>query len=49
MLAYAAFKTDDFEAAGRWLDQIVVDLQAPAGLRQRAETLLGLVAASKAR
>ena len=49
LLAYAAFKTDDFEAAGRWLDQIVVDLQAPAGLRQRAETLLGLVAASKAR
>ena len=49
LLAYAAFKADDFEAAGRWLDQIVVDLQAPAGLRQRAETLLGLVAASKAR
>ncbi len=49
LLAYAAFKVDDFEAAGRWLDQIVVDLQAPAGLRQRAETLLGLVAASKAR
>ena len=49
MLAYAAFRVDDFEAAGRWLDQIVVDLQAPAGLRQRAETLLGLVAASKTR
>ena len=49
LLAYAAFKADDFEAAGRWLDQIVVDLQAPAGLRQRAETLLGLVAASKTR
>ncbi len=49
LLAYAAFKVDDFETAGRWLDQIVVDLQAPAGLRQRAETLLGLVAASKVR
>jgi hypothetical protein len=49
LLAYAALKADDFEAAGRWLDQIVVDLQAPAGLRQRAETLLGLVAASKTR
>lgn len=49
LLAYAALKAEDFEAAGRWLDQIVVDLQAPAGLRQRAETLLGLVAASKTR
>ncbi len=49
MLAYAALKAEDFDAAGRWLDQIVVDLQAPAGLRQRAETLLGLVAASKTR
>ena len=49
LLAYAALKAQDYEAAGRWLDQIVVDLQAPAGLRQRAETLLGLVAASKSR
>ena len=47
LLAYAAFKTNDVEAAGRWLDQIVVDAQAPAGLRQRAETLLGLVAGGK--
>ena len=49
LLAYAALKAQDYEAAGRWLDQLVVDLQAPAGLRQRAETLLGLVAASKSR
>ena len=49
LLAYAAMKANDFEAAGRWLDAIVVDPQAPAALHQRAETLLGLVAGAKSK
>ena len=46
-LAYAAFKAGDTEAAGSWLDQIVVDQQAPAQIRARAEALLGLVGAGQ--
>ncbi|MBX9739514.1 MAG: tetratricopeptide repeat protein [Beijerinckiaceae bacterium] len=48
MLAMAAFKRDDLDAAGRWLDMIIVDAQAPAAIRQRAEALLGLVTGGKA-
>lgn len=47
LLALAAFKRNDFEGAGKWLDMIVVDAQAPAQIRQRAEALLGLVAGGK--
>ena len=47
LLAFAAFKTGDLEAAGRWLDAIVVDSLAPQTIRQRAEALLGLVSAGK--
>ncbi len=47
LLAFAALKASDFEAAGRWFDAIVVDSQAPQALRQRAEALAGLVAAGK--
>ncbi|WP_180982565.1 tetratricopeptide repeat protein [Methylocella silvestris] len=47
LLAMAAFKRDDFEAAGRWLDMIVGDPRAPGPLRQRAEAFLGLVQAGK--
>ena len=43
LLAVAALKREDYESAGRWLDAIVVDAQAPQGTRQRAEALLGLV------
>jgi hypothetical protein len=46
-LALAALKHDDFETAGRQLDTIVVDPQAPASMRQRAEALLALVRSSK--
>lgn len=49
LLALAAFKRNDLEAAGKWLDMIVVDAQAPAEIRQRAEALLGLVAGAKKR
>ena len=47
LLALAAFKQDDFEAAGKWLDMLVVDQQTPQSLRQRAEAFLGLVSAGK--
>lgn len=47
LLALAAFKRDDFEAAGRWLDETVVDPEAPQALRARAQALLGLVRAGK--
>jgi len=47
LLALSAFKAGDYEAAGRWLDEIVADPQAPAGLRGRAEAFLGFVKAGK--
>ncbi len=47
LLAFAALKANDFEAAGRWFDAIVVDSQTPQAIRQRAEALLGLVSAGK--
>ncbi len=47
MLALAAFKTNDLENAGKWLDMLVVDQQTPLSLRQRAEAFLGLVSAGK--
>jgi hypothetical protein len=46
-LALAALKHDGFDTAGRQLDTIVVDPQAPAAMRQRAEALLALVRAGK--
>lgn len=49
MLAYGALKAKDYDAAARWLDEITTDRDAPAGMRQRADTLLGLVAGAKAR
>ena len=45
LLGLAALKANDFEAAGRWFDMIVADPQAPQSLRERAGTMLGLVAA----
>lgn len=48
LLALAALKRNDFETAGRWLDMIAADPQAPTALRQRAEAFLGLVQAGKA-
>ena len=47
LLALAALKRGDDEAAGKWLDAIIVDPQTPASLRQRAEAFLGLVRAGK--
>jgi hypothetical protein len=48
LLALAAFKRGDVEAAGRWLDMIISDPRAPTALRQRAEAFLGLVQAGQA-
>jgi hypothetical protein len=47
LLALAALKAGDYDAAGRWLDEIVADPQAPSGLRSRAEAFLGFVRAGK--
>ncbi|MGD0634613.1 MAG: tetratricopeptide repeat protein [Beijerinckiaceae bacterium] len=44
LLALSALKRGDNEAAGRWLDQIIIDPKAPNALRGRAEGFLGLVA-----
>ncbi len=47
LLAVSALEAEDYDAAGKWLDMLVVDQQTPAGLRQRAEALLGLVTTGK--
>lgn len=47
LLALAALKRADMEAAGRWLDAIVTDPLAPSNLRGRAGALLGLVQSGK--
>jgi hypothetical protein len=47
LLALAALKADDFDGAGRWLDQIVTDNEAPQELKRRAEAFLGLVRSDK--
>ena len=47
LLAVSALDAEDYESAGKWLDMLVVDQQTPAGLRQRAEALLGLVTTGK--
>ncbi len=46
LLGLAALKRNAFDAAGRWLDGIVSDMRAPAGVHMRAEALLGLVQSS---
>ncbi len=47
LLGLASLRAGDFEAAGRWFDLIVADSQAPQGLRERAGTMLGIVASGK--
>lgn len=43
LLGLAALKRNAFDPAGRWFDGIVSDTRAPAGVRMRAQALLGLV------
>jgi len=47
LLGLSALKRNEYEAAGRWFDEIVADPAAPSSLRRRAEAFLGLVAAGK--
>ena len=47
LLGLAALKQGDYEGAGHWFDEIVVDAAAPPGLRGRAQAFLGLVRAGK--
>ncbi|MEJ0095848.1 MAG: tetratricopeptide repeat protein [Methylocella sp.] len=47
LLALAALKRNDFDAAGRWFDMIIGDPRAPQSMRQRTEGFLGLVQAGK--
>ena len=42
ILALSALRGNDPAAARKWLDQIVTDVAAPAGLRQRIEMLMAL-------
>ncbi|CAH1667936.1 tetratricopeptide repeat protein [Chelatococcus asaccharovorans] len=43
LLGLAALKAGNYEAAGRWFDQIAADMEAPRASRQRAEIYLALV------
>jgi hypothetical protein len=47
MLGVIALQAQDYEGAGKWLDTVVADPEAPNGTRQNAELLLGLVASGK--
>ena len=44
ILALSALRANDTAAARKWLDQIITDVAAPAGLRQRIEMLMALSA-----
>ncbi|MBV9588077.1 MAG: tetratricopeptide repeat protein [Hyphomicrobiales bacterium] len=45
LLGLAELKGGDYEAAGRYFDEIITDPETPPGLRQRVEIYLGLVKA----
>ncbi len=47
LLGLSALRAGDLENAGRWFDMIIADPQAPQGLRERASTMLGLVAGGR--
>lgn len=47
LLAIAAIKAKNYDAATAWLDLIVSSVAAPATTRQRANAMQGLVAGSK--
>jgi len=48
MLGVAALKRSDYDAAGRWFDQIAADRETPQSLRRRLEIYTALVAAGPA-
>ena len=45
LLGLSALKRGDYDAAGRWFDQIAADRDTPPGLRSRLEIYTALVAA----
>jgi hypothetical protein len=45
LLVVMALKRGDYDAAGRWVDQMAADREAPASQRPRLETYSALVAA----
>jgi hypothetical protein len=47
MLGVVALQAQDYEGAGKWFDTLVADPEAPQGVRQNAELLLGLVSSGK--
>ena len=49
ILGLSAMKRGDYEAAGRWFDQVAADRDAPQGLRARLEIYSGLVAGGPVR
>jgi hypothetical protein len=46
-IAAAAMKAGDMAKAAKHLDAIIIDREAPAGLRARAETLIGVTRGAK--
>jgi hypothetical protein len=48
LLGLAALKRNDLDAARRWFEGITSDPRAPAGVRARAEALLGLAQSAAA-
>ncbi len=47
LLGLIALDAQDYQSAGKWLDMVVADPDAPRSVRQTAELLLGLVASGK--
>jgi hypothetical protein len=47
MLGVIALQAQDYEGAGKWLDMVIADPEAPRNVRQNVELLLGLVASGK--
>jgi hypothetical protein len=47
VLGAAALASGDYDGAGKWLDMIAADPDAPQGARQNADLLLGLVRSGK--
>jgi hypothetical protein len=47
MLGVIALNGGDMENAGKWLDMVVSDAEAPPGVRKNAQALLGIVASGR--
>ena len=47
VLALAAYKSENFDAASKWLDMLIADSTTPQSIRQRAGTLQALIVAGR--